>query len=621
LKKTLFFLLAYITFSFLLAQITTFPFTETFSSTSTPEGWQNNGWGFNGTNASTSTYNQMLITPQLQLPPDSPNQTAFFSFWIKSDGGLTYCEVLISTNSTSYAVEYEDNVNTVLKKITLPLSGYSGQTISIGFRRVGGSTLVLDDVWVGLEETNITFPWQETFNTAGTPSGWTNFNNRWLFGSGFTYTSGQNQMLITPRLPLPTTSAERSFFLLYGIKGRGIDVSLDYQILISSTGISTTNFTVELTESILFTGSNYDFQYRTINLSSYQGQNIYIAFQRVGGNSSNISLDDVWVGEDEAQTTIITEFPWVETFNNSFWQKSGGWTFGSGVVYTSNNNQMLLTPKLLLPTAPAGQAFFFTYMLLSIEANYQVLVSTTDINPANFTAIFNDIVTDSAWQNRSLNLESFQGQEIYLAIQKSSGENLITIDNVRIGLPDPPQNLTATPLSNRVHLTWQEPPSGTQLGFKVYRDATAISNTITTITFLDNNVVNDIEYTYYVAAVYEGGIEAPTEPVAVVPGVYADTDEVIKPLTTTLKGNYPNPFNPSTILQFSLAKTEMVSIDIYNIHGQLVRSLVKGLYSVGEHSVLWNGLDENVGEVSSGVYFYRMVAGEYAGVGKMVMVK
>jgi len=99
-------------------------------------------------------------------------------------------------------------------------------------------------------------------------------------------------------------------------------------------------------------------------------------------------------------------------------------------------------------------------------------------------------------------------------------------------------------------------------------------------------------------------------------------DEVVPVVSATgLKGNYPNPFNPSTTIAFDVAHEGRVVIDVYNIKGQRVRSLVNGVYGAGTHNVVWNGCDEVGRSVGSGVYFYRMSAGRYVGVRKMVMVK
>jgi len=101
----------------------------------------------------------------------------------------------------------------------------------------------------------------------------------------------------------------------------------------------------------------------------------------------------------------------------------------------------------------------------------------------------------------------------------------------------------------------------------------------------------------------------------------ADSDIVLPFATSELQGNYPNPFNPSTTISFSLEVSGFVSLDVYNIKGQKVRSLVSDVRGAGEHQVVWNGCDEQGRSVGSGVYFYRLDTGGYIGVKKMVMVR
>jgi len=89
-----------------------------------------------------------------------------------------------------------------------------------------------------------------------------------------------------------------------------------------------------------------------------------------------------------------------------------------------------------------------------------------------------------------------------------------------------------------------------------------------------------------------------------------------------LLGNYPNPFNPSTTISFSLGNEGFVALDVYNVRGQRVRSLVRGVYGAGVHKVVWNGVSDDGRSVGSGVYFYRMVSGgQYVGVKKMLLIK
>lgn len=86
--------------------------------------------------------------------------------------------------------------------------------------------------------------------------------------------------------------------------------------------------------------------------------------------------------------------------------------------------------------------------------------------------------------------------------------------------------------------------------------------------------------------------------------------------------NYPNPFNPSTTIQFSLAKAAPVTVEIYNILGENINTLVKDQpMSAGERLVEWNGTVENGNPAASGVYFYKVSTPSNSVVKKMVLVK
>jgi len=100
-----------------------------------------------------------------------------------------------------------------------------------------------------------------------------------------------------------------------------------------------------------------------------------------------------------------------------------------------------------------------------------------------------------------------------------------------------------------------------------------------------------------------------------------DADVFALPIVTSLKTNYPNPFNPSTTIAFEMASEGYVSIDVFNVKGQKVKSLANDVYRAGRHNVVWNGEDASGRAVGSGVYFYRMTAQGYISVQKMLMMK
>jgi len=85
--------------------------------------------------------------------------------------------------------------------------------------------------------------------------------------------------------------------------------------------------------------------------------------------------------------------------------------------------------------------------------------------------------------------------------------------------------------------------------------------------------------------------------------------------------NYPNPFNLSTSISFSLPTPSEVNLIIYNILGEKVKTLAKGWFEAGSHTVTWNGTNESGSVVASGIYFYKLTAGENVVVKKMSLLK
>jgi hypothetical protein len=88
------------------------------------------------------------------------------------------------------------------------------------------------------------------------------------------------------------------------------------------------------------------------------------------------------------------------------------------------------------------------------------------------------------------------------------------------------------------------------------------------------------------------------------------------PSTYSLSQNYPNPFNPSTTIQYSIQKDEFVKLTVYDITGKVVKELVNGHKTAGKYTV-----DFNASNYSSGTYYYKLEAGEYKNIQKMMLVK
>jgi len=113
-------------------------------------------------------------------------------------------------------------------------------------------------------------------------------------------------------------------------------------------------------------------------------------------------------------------------------------------------------------------------------------------------------------------------------------------------------------------------------------------------------------------------------------GIYAYKDYIITPVEENMNGypasiiitgNYPNPFNPSTTIEFTLPQNEFAELAIYNITGQKVRTLIAAPMTAGNHTVLWNGENEIGENVSSGVYISHLKAGINTATHRLLLMK
>ena len=88
-----------------------------------------------------------------------------------------------------------------------------------------------------------------------------------------------------------------------------------------------------------------------------------------------------------------------------------------------------------------------------------------------------------------------------------------------------------------------------------------------------------------------------------------------------LSSNYPNPFNPATMISYNIPESSYIKIDIYNSIGGIVRYLYSGQRDQGYHSIMWNSKDNSGKPVSAGLYFYSIRSDNHILSGKMLLVK
>jgi serine protease len=131
---------------------------------------------------------------------------------------------------------------------------------------------------------------------------------------------------------------------------------------------------------------------------------------------------------------------------------------------------------------------------------------------------------------------------------------------------------------------------------------------------------NDQDDVYIDEIIFRGSTSASAPSIVVGDGIVSASGNSL-PDEFSLEQNYPNPFNPSTTIDFSLPSAGEVTLEVYNILGAKVATLVNGSLSAGRHSVVWNSTTDGGAPVSSGVYFYRLVTGDQVMTKKMMLLK
>ncbi|MCF7793805.1 MAG: choice-of-anchor D domain-containing protein [Candidatus Cloacimonetes bacterium] len=152
---------------------------------------------------------------------------------------------------------------------------------------------------------------------------------------------------------------------------------------------------------------------------------------------------------------------------------------------------------------------------------------------------------------------------------------------------------------------------------------------------VDPGTDNEVILTFDSAGLQEGAYEAeliidhndPAEDAVIIPINLIveplNANNIISNQRTILGSNYPNPFNPTTTIEFAVDSpgSVLTEIKIYNSKGQMIKTLVSDYLANGIHTATWNGKNEKGSEVPSGIYFYKMKSGDYQQTRKMILLK
>jgi thiol-disulfide isomerase/thioredoxin len=296
------------------------------------------------------------------------------------------------------------------------------------------------------------------------------------------------------------------------------------------------------------------------------------------------------------------------------------WFDGQVIIFRQNSAApplMIVSPEIDLGP---GETLFFDAgeVAGSPQASFGRVTDPTD--PSTFI-LFEEFVPNTPMEEYSYDITDQTGMG-YLAwqLQDTATMQYFSLDNVRIEATQtiilPPTGLSVDSMTG--YFTWESPETDELTGYDVYLDGVFQAN-VAELEWQFENLVNGASYSAGVAAVYD---EGDSDMVTI--GFAFNGTGVNNNLFVShhdLNQNFPNPFNPNTTLNYSLANEDKVMLIVYNMKGQCVKILVDGRFSAGQHSITWDGTDEYGKPVSSGIYFYKMRSGDFQQTKKMILMK
>ena len=293
---------------------------------------------------------------------------------------------------------------------------------------------------------------------------------------------------------------------------------------------------------------------------------------------------------------------WYVTQNGS----SSFWDIPSHTYYAVSNDDeanddgsmdYLITPEQDFSTVSEMTLTFQSFFTAAYSQTAHLEISTDGSNWENIM----DIAEADAWTQVTVDLSDYTGagyNEVWIAFHSNDNGAWASgwaIDDVVMGDGGRDREL---------------------IGYNVYRDDDLLTDApITATTYLDEDVPTG-SHIWQVTAVYTTGESDPAEWEG---NVDAPVNEL--PAVTELQGNYPNPFNPSTTVQFATRESGHVTLEIYNVKGQKVKTLVDDRMDPGYHVITWDGRNDDGQIVTSGIYFSNMKTGKYTATKKMILMK
>jgi len=340
-----------------------------------------------------------------------------------------------------------------------------------------------------------------------------------------------------------------------------------------------------------------------------------------------------------------------------YWRVSGGFalnSFGSpstpaSFVYPTSVNNTATVPVPTLSSPVSGSVVFVTNPTLtwslthSNPLQFKVIYSTDPSTTAgvldnpivpiastpwiNGTSFVLTGLTPGAtyyWQVKARELpsltESAWSSLGYFTVSPGASSVVPLAGSPINGYPVNATNVTISwiiPAPSESKLTYDFEYADNKEFINAHKITGLTSNSVT----LEGLEKNKVYYWRVASKTDKGEVSDYSAPAVFSTGNVVSVSETTLPNEFELFQNYPNPFNPSTIIKFTLPESGIVTLKIYDVLGNEIRTLVNNEYSKGTYEIQWNGEDNNGRKVSSGFYIYKLTSGKYSSSKKMLLIK
>jgi len=340
-----------------------------------------------------------------------------------------------------------------------------------------------------------------------------------------------------------------------------------------------------------------------------------------------------------------------------YWRVRGGFapsSFGSpstpaSFVYPTSVNTTATVPVPTLTSPVSGSVVFVTNPTLmwslthSNPLQFKVIYST---DPSTTAGVLNNPIVPIAstpwinstsfvltgltpgatyyWQVKARELpsltESAWSSLAYFTVSPGASSVVPLAGSPINGYPINSTNVTVSwiiPAPSESKLTYDFEYADNKEFINAYKITGLTTNSIT----LEGLEKNKVYYWRVASKTDKGEVSDYSAPAVFSTGSVVSVSDASLPNQFELFQNYPNPFNPSTMIKFTLPENGIVTLKIYDILGNEIKTLVNNEYSRGTYEVQWNGDDNSGRKVASGFYIYKLNSGKFSAAKKMLLIK